>query len=61
MAGRGGLIFQEQIWTAESWAKPEHMDVRVYNPNSLGAICPLRASRFALVENCCAISDSNFD
>jgi hypothetical protein len=30
MVPRGGLICQEQIWTAKSWAKPEHMDVRVY-------------------------------
>jgi hypothetical protein len=26
------------------------------NPNSLRAVCPLRASRFALVADCCAIS-----
>ena len=43
---RGRLIRLERIRTAEGWAQPEPMDGRVNNPNSLRAICPLRASRW---------------
>jgi hypothetical protein len=49
MAGRDGLICQEQIWTAKSWAKPEHMDVRVYRTTDTRIFSSQRDRFFFLI------------